>query len=66
MVGARGAGLYAILLDRGGWHSEIENCVQISRLAELDELLANAPDSLLSQKREPGLSGYYPDEQAAG
>lgn len=66
MVGARGAGLHAILLDRGGWHSELENCVQISRLAELDELLANAPDSLLSRKREPGLSGYYPDEQAAG
>lgn len=66
MVGARGAGLHAILLDRGGWHTEIENCVQISRLDELDELLAHAPESLLLHKSEPGVSGYYPDEQAAG
>lgn len=66
MVGARGAGLHAILLDRGGWHSELDNCVQISRLAELDELLTNAPDSLRPQRRESGFSGYFPNEQAAG
>ncbi len=65
LVGARGAGLYAILLDRGGWYGEVDHCVRISRLAELEALLVNAPESLQTSRREPGIDRFYPDEQAA-
>ncbi len=65
LVGARGAGLHAILLDRGGWHSEIKNCVQISRLGDLDKLLARAPESLRVKEHDSELPSLYPDEQVA-
>lgn len=65
LVGARGAGLHAVLLDRGGWHKDVDNCVRISRLTELDDLLASAPESLRVTRNAPGVSNYFPDEQAA-
>ena len=65
LVGARGAGLHAILLDRGGWHNDVENCVHISRLTELDDLLINAPDSLRVTRKDASVSSVFPDEQAA-
>ena len=65
LVGASQAGLHAVLLDRGNWHKDVQNCVRISGLAELDALLAAAPESLQVTRKEAGISGYYPDEQAA-
>ena len=65
LVGARGAGLYAVLLDRGGWHKDVDNCVHISGLEELEGLLANAPQSLQVVRKSAGMPSYYPDEQAA-
>ena len=64
-VGARAAGLYPVLLDRGGWQTDVKDCVQISGLAELDGLLADAPESLMPGKGRPSAPYYYPDEQAA-
>ncbi len=66
LVGARGAGLYAVLLDRGGWHKDLSNCVHINQLSELDELLVNAPESFQVSTRGARLRGFVPDEQAAG
>ena len=65
LVGARGAGLHAVLLDRGNWHEDMDSCVRISQLPELVDLLASAPESLQVSRKGPGFSGYYPDEQAA-
>ena len=65
LVGARGAGLHAVLLDRGNWHQEMDNCVRISQLEELFDLLAAAPESLQASRKDAGIPGYYPDEQAA-
>ena len=65
LVGAKGAGLYAVLLDRGGWHRDIDNCVHVAGLADLEALLENAPESLVVSRREPSPARYYPDEQAA-
>ena len=65
LVGASGAGLHAVLLDRGNWHQDVVNCVRISQLSELEDLLADAPESLQAGRKESGLPAYYPDEQAA-
>ena len=65
LVGARGAGLHAVLLDRGGWLEEVDNCVRISQLTELNDLLSGAPDSLMVNRKGAGTSRYFPDEQAA-
>ena len=65
LVGARGAGLHAVLLDRGNWHQEMETCVRISQLPELVELLAAAPESLQLTRNGTGVGEVYPDEQAA-
>ena len=65
LVGARGAGLHAVLLDRGNWHQEMETCVRISQLPELVDLLAAAPESLQLTRNGTGVGEVYPDEQAA-
>ena len=65
LVGARGAGLHAVLLDRGGWQDGVDNCVRITGLSELEELLESAPDSLTLTRGELGRTHFYPDEQAA-
>ncbi len=65
LVGARGAGLHAVLLDRGNWHQEMETCVRISKLPELVDLLAEAPESLQLTRNGAGVAEVYADEQAA-
>ncbi len=65
LVGARGAGLHAVLLDRGNWHQEMETCVRISQLPELVDLLAAAPESLQLTRNGAGVAEVYADEQAA-
>ena len=65
LVGARGAGLHAVLLDRGNWHQDVDNCVRILQLSQLEELLVDAPESLQFDRRGAGLRGFFPDEQAA-
>ena len=65
LVGARGAGLYAVLLDRAGWQDGIDNCVRITGLSQLDDLLEAGPDSLAMTRSRTGQPHFYPDEQAA-
>ena len=48
VVGARAAGIYPVLLDRGGWQRETASCVRIAGLGELEGLLAAAPESLMA------------------
>ena len=48
VVGARGVGIHPVLLDRGGWHQDIDDCVRIESLDQLQPLLINAPRSLMS------------------
>ncbi len=65
LVGAREAGLYAVLLDRGNWHGDVRDCVRINALSELEGLLAGAPESLQVAARGPAHPDYIVDEQAA-
>ena len=46
VLGARAVGMHPILIDRRGWNTKISDCPRIANLLELDELLANAPQSL--------------------
>jgi len=46
VLGARAVGMHTVLIDRGGWHPEINDCPRISSLSELVELLEQAPESL--------------------
>lgn len=39
VAGARAMGMYAALLDRGGWHEPVEGCPKISHLGEIAGLL---------------------------
>lgn len=39
VAGARAMGMYAALLDRGGWHEPVEDCPKISDLGEIASLL---------------------------
>jgi putative hydrolase of the HAD superfamily len=48
VLGARAVGMYAVLLDRGGWHSDVNDCTRIASLNELPPVLARAPQSLNS------------------
>ena len=60
VLGARAAGIYPILLDRGGWQTGVTDCVRISGLAELEPLLAAAPAAL-----QPATETGHWAEQAA-
>ena len=64
-LGARAAGIHPVLLDRGGWQTDIKDCVRIANLTELDALLADAPDSLRPVAEQTDAPSYYPWEQAA-
>ena len=46
VVGARGVGIHAVLIDRGGWHSDVDDCPKIASLSDLGSLLEGAPESL--------------------
>ena len=57
VVGARGVGIHPVLLDRGGWHQDIQDCARIESLAQLQPLLVDAPRSLTSGNgNSPSLS----------
>jgi putative hydrolase of the HAD superfamily len=46
VLGARGVGMYPVLIDRGGWQADVDDCPKISSLSDLTGLLAGAPESL--------------------
>jgi putative hydrolase of the HAD superfamily len=46
VLGARGVGMHAVLIDRGGWQQDIKDCARIAGLDELGALLEDAPASL--------------------
>ena len=48
VLGARAVGMYAVLLDRGGWYAGVNDCTKIASLDELPLVLAGAPLSLNS------------------
>ena len=39
--GAKAVGIIPVLLDRQGWYADLNDCVRISSLPELDQLLAD-------------------------
>ena len=46
VLGARGVGIHPVLIDRGGWQADVDDCPKISSLSDLGSLLEGAPDSL--------------------
>jgi putative hydrolase of the HAD superfamily len=46
VLGARGVGMHPVLIDRGGWQTDVNDCPKISSLSDLTALLEGAPDSL--------------------
>lgn len=54
VMGARAVGIHAVLIDRGGWHPEINDVPRIASLSELAELLDNAPESLAVKGKAQG------------
>ena len=48
VAGARGVGMRAALLDRGGWHEPVQGCPKISQLGEIIELLESETGDLSS------------------
>ena len=53
VLGARAVGMHSVLIDRGGWHSQVDDCPRIGSLAELQPLLADAPQSLQANNHKP-------------
>lgn len=53
VLGARAVGMHSVLIDRGGWNAQVNDCPKIGSLTELCDLLAGAPHSLESKAREP-------------
>ena len=49
VLGAKAVGIHAVLIDRGGWHSDVNDCTKIASLSELVAVLADAPQSLQSR-----------------
>jgi putative hydrolase of the HAD superfamily len=52
VLGARAVGMHSVLIDRGGWNTQVDDCPKITSLSELDGLLANAPQSLGANSRK--------------
>lgn len=50
VLGARAAGIHPVLIDRGGWHADVNDCTVISSLGELLPILEGAPQSLKACK----------------
>jgi len=46
VLGARAVGIHPVLIDRGGWHPNVNDCTKIATLDELAPVLAGAPQSL--------------------
>ena len=53
VLGARAVGIHGVLIDRGGWLEDVTDCPKIASLAELDTLLAGAPQSLSTNNHKP-------------
>lgn len=53
VIGARGVGIHPVLIDRGGFHSDKNDCTRIASLSELASVLAAAPHSLQTPKHQP-------------
>jgi HAD superfamily hydrolase (TIGR01549 family) len=52
VLGARAVGMHSVLIDRGGWNTQVNDCPKIGGLAELHSLLAGAPHSLKATDRK--------------
>ncbi|HEU0021015.1 MAG TPA: HAD family hydrolase [Dehalococcoidia bacterium] len=50
VLGARRVGIHPVLIDRGSYHSDVNDCTRIATLSELASVLASAPQSLLPAK----------------
>jgi putative hydrolase of the HAD superfamily len=46
VMGASAVGIHPVLIDRGGWHPEVNECPVIASLSDLPRLLEGAPHSL--------------------
>jgi putative hydrolase of the HAD superfamily len=62
VLGAQGVGMHAVLIDRGGWQVNVNDCVKVADLTELEKLVAEAPGSLVVNT---GPADYHLDSQAA-
>ena len=54
VLGARAVGMHTVLIDRGGWHPEVNDCPRISSLSDLAGLLEQAPASLGAKGKSSG------------
>ena len=52
VLGARDVGIHPVLIDRGGFHANLNDCIKIATLSELAAVLADAPDSLQPAKHQ--------------
>ncbi len=52
VLGARAVGIHPVLIDRGGWHANVNDCTKIATLDELAPVLAAAPQSLKTAKHK--------------
>ena len=52
VLGARAVGIHPVLIDRGGWHANVNDCTKIATLDELAPVLAAAPQSLTTVKHK--------------
>lgn len=52
VLGARAVGMHSVLIDRGSWNTQVNDCPKIGSLAELLSLLAGAPQSLKASVRK--------------
>lgn len=50
VLGARAVGIHPVLIDRGGWHVDVNDCTIISSLNELAPILEGAPHSLKASR----------------
>ena len=62
VMGARAVGIHPVLIDRGGYQSQINDCAQIASLTELPPLLVDAPHSLTGNGSQP--QGFIEGEAA--
>ena len=62
VLGAQSVGMHAVLMDRGGWQTNVNDCVKVADLAELEKVVADVSYSLTA-KTDPG--DYHLDSQAA-
>jgi putative hydrolase of the HAD superfamily len=53
VLGARAVGIHPVLIDRGGWNTDISDCPRIASLSELLGLLAEAPYVTSGDDRRP-------------